>query len=91
LKQLVITKLHTTFGGMCSCLRVAVARVIALVVRMLGYVVISLFSRCKNRDTRRGLRGDGAGRTASHKISSLARRLSRYGEAIALPDCLHCA
>src|SRR5665647_3413929 len=46
-------RLCLTFGGMCSCHRVAVARVFALVVRC-RIMRLVLYSRVgKNRDTRR--------------------------------------
>ncbi len=56
-----------TFGGMCSWLRVAVARVFALVVRS-RIIRLVVYSRVgKNHDTRRETpAGAGAGRTADH-------------------------
>jgi len=59
--------LQLTFGGMWRCLRVAVARVFALVVRC-GIVMLFVYCRVgKNRDTRReSPAAAGAGRTADH-------------------------
>jgi hypothetical protein len=46
--------------------RIAVARVFALVGAMQDYAVITLFSRCKNRDNQEGVPGGSrAGRTAT--------------------------
>jgi len=60
-------QLTTTFGGMCSWRRIAVARVFALVVRC-RVMRLLLYARVgKNRDTRReSPAGAGAGRTADH-------------------------
>jgi len=53
--------LHTTFGGMWRCRRVAVARVFALVVRC-RVLRLLLYSRVgKNRDTRRESPGGAGG------------------------------
>ena len=81
--------LHITFGGMCSCLRVAVARVFALVVRC-RIMRLLLYSRDgKNRDTRREPPAvPGRPVPPATRLSSLARKFSRYGEAIAYTDLL---
>ena len=78
-----------TFGGMCSCLRVAVARVFALVVRCRVKRLV-LYSRVgKNRDTwRESPAVPGRPVPPATILSSLARRFSRYGEAIAYTDLL---
>ena len=62
-----VRQLPLTFGGMWRCLRVAVARVFALVERCRD-MMLFVYSRVgKNRDTRRGSpAGAGAGRTADH-------------------------
>ena len=81
--------LQLTFGGMCSCLRVAVARVFALVVRCRVKRLL-LYSRVgKNRDTwREPPAVPGRAVPPATRLSSLARRFSRYGEAIAYTDLL---
>src|SRR5690606_39759932 len=65
-----------TFGGMWRCLRVAVARVFALVVRCR---ITMLFVYCrvgKNRDTRReSPAGAGAGRTADHHAIHFSQKI----------------
>ncbi len=53
--------LAVTFGGMCSCLRVAVARVFALVVRCRIVMVLPYSRVGKNRDTRRESPGGAGG------------------------------
>jgi len=74
---------------MCSCLRVAVARVFALVVRC-RIMRLFVYSRVgKNRDTRREPPAvPGRPVPPATRLSSLARRFSRYGEAIAYTDLL---
>jgi hypothetical protein len=70
-------------------LRVAVARVFALVVRC-RIMRLLLYSRVgKNRDTKRGSPvGAGAGRGASHKTASLITQLSRHGAPMTYTDLL---
>ena len=79
----------TTFGGMCSWRRVAVARVFALVMRC-RVMMLLLNSRVgKNRDTRRGSpAGAGAGRTADHSPVLFSQQDSRATESqLHIPTC----
>ncbi len=74
---------------MWRCLRVAVARVFALVVRC-RVMMLFVYSRVgKNRDTTKETpAGAGASRGASHKTASLVTLLSRHGEAMTYTDLL---